>query len=74
MKWMKYPDEKPQLKMGEWSRNVIVYGSPQCGSHSSDWQVMEAVFVEEDYFEFGEYSCPIDVSHWMPFPEPPEKE
>ncbi len=52
---------------------VLVFGSPTCGTHDDDPAVMEARYnIKENYFEFGEYDCGIDVTHWMPLPEPPE--
>ena len=70
-KWIKCSDQLP--KSDVWRKSVIIYGSPQCGTHSADWQVMEAFYLKEDKsFEFGEYDCPIEVTHWMPLPPPPK--
>ena len=70
--WIKCSDRLPKIE--EWRSTFIVYGSPKCGSHCNDFQVMEAYYRREDKcWEFGEYDCPINVTHWMPLPKPPEE-
>jgi uncharacterized protein DUF551 len=68
--WIKFPENKP---VHDWvNSRFIVYGSPSCGTHSEDMIVMEASYRKDGYFEFGEYDCNIDVTHWMPLPSPPK--
>lgn len=72
MEWVSVKDRLPQKEPSRYRSRIIVYGSPSCGTHSSDFDVMEAYYHEDGYFEFGEYDCGIDVTHWMPLPKPPK--
>jgi len=70
-KWIKCTERLPIIE--DYRKAFIVYGSPSCGSHSSDFCVMEAYYHKDGYFEFGEYDCSILVTHWMKLPEPPKE-
>lgn len=67
--WNKYPDIKPD---SEGVYRLIVFGTPTCGTCRPVKQVREARY-RDGYFEFGEYDCSINVTHWMLFPEPPKE-
>ncbi len=73
MNWIKCSDKLPELN-DNYRTCVIVYGTPTCGTCGSKTQVMEAYYNRKGYFEFGEYDCGIDVSHWMPLPDAPRDE
>lgn len=67
MEWNKFADIKPPNRS-----RLIVFGTPTCGTCQPTKQVKEARY-EEGYFEFGEYDCSIEVTHWMELPCPPEE-
>ena len=71
MKWMNVKDELPK-KQGSY----LLFGKATCGTHSEIPRVTEGKWYSpyengNPDFEFGEYSCSIDVSHWMEMPDPP---
>lgn len=69
--WIKCGDRLPDEP--KYRDNYIVYGYPTCGTHSEDKIVMEAFYIGDGHFEFGEYDCGIEVSHWMPLPKAPNE-
>lgn len=72
MKWISAKERLPDV--AEWRDRFIVYGTPTCGRCGDEPTVMEAKFYKEkNCFEFGEYDCGIDVTHWMPLPEAPKE-
>lgn len=75
MQWIKYPENKPQLKLDEYSRNFIVFGTPTCGTCGCLKEVREAKYIRVyECFQFGEYDCGIEVTHYMEMPEPPNED
>lgn len=73
MNWISVKHRLPVVEENLYHTRVIVFGSPTCGTHGSDWEVMEANYSERDGFYYGEYDCFIEVSHWMPLPPVPKK-
>jgi hypothetical protein len=71
MNWISVKDQLPEIN--QYRESFIVYGSPQCGNHCCHFQVMESYFTREGVWEFGEYDCQIEVTHWMPLPKPPQE-
>lgn len=51
---------------------ILAYGIPKCGTHR-EIPVIEFCLYEEGDFRFGEYSCFLETTHWMPLPSPPEE-
>ena len=65
--WIKSSERLPDEE-----GDYIVYGIPTCISCWKEWRVREATWkMKNKSFEFGEYDCPLEVSHWMPLPEKP---
>lgn len=73
--WISVKDRLPPA-----NSHLILYGKPMCDTHSPDPAVLEGRYWSrnlddsEMHFEFGEYDCWIEVSHWMPLPTPPAEE
>jgi len=67
MEWISVKEKLP-----EDHADCIVYGIPTCGSCGEYARVVQARFRKER-FEFGEYDCGIETTHWMPLPEPPKE-
>ena len=71
--WISVKDRLPEPCCG---KRFLAYGRPQCGSHPEDFVIEFCVYEKTAnghcYFSFGEYDCSIDVTHWMPLPEPPK--
>lgn len=54
---------------------ILIYGSAACTTCSKLPKAREGRYCQSGSyigFEFGEYDCPCDVTHWMPLPEPPK--
>ena len=64
--WIKVEDELPEHR-----QYVLAYGSPTCGTHSPDIVIEFCLYTTRDGFEFGEYDCGFDATHWMKLPSPP---
>lgn len=77
--WIKFNERTPSEKECDSNHHrFLVYGIPTCPlgcywrqSCDGIWSVREARWKEQE-FEFGEYDCPINVTHWMPLPEKPD--
>ncbi len=68
MKWINVKDELPQPSYGT---RILAYGiSPRC-SCASHPQIEFCRYSDEKIFEFGEYDCPFEATHWMPLPGAP---
>lgn len=66
MEWISVKDRLPE------ETDCIVYGTPTCGATcGTNPIVTQARHREGQEFEFGEYDCGIEVTHWMPLPTPP---
>lgn len=68
MKWIKCSERLPSSR-----DRVLAYGCAACGTCSPTIKVQFCMWDPEDGFEFGEYDCPFDATHWMPLPNPPEE-
>ena len=75
MEWISVEDRMPE----ESTDKILLYGSPTCGACSPRKTIVQGRYSStyEDRtdlrFAFGEYDCSIDVTHWMPMPEPPKE-
>lgn len=63
MEWISIKDRLPESN----SVGILIYGSATCGTCDSYPQVREGRYRNE-LFEFGEYNCTCNVTHWMPLP------
>lgn len=74
MEWISVKDRLPLKGRKDTGRLVcIVYGFDPTIIHQEKW-VLEAYYDSiRDCFEYGEYDCPLEVTHWMPLPEPPKE-
>lgn len=69
MEWISVKDAMPGI--GE---RVLGYGRAECGTCCEDKMVRECRrHYKNQCFEFGEYDCPFNITHWMPLPEPPRE-
>lgn len=67
-KWINVTDRLPEKS---YSSRVLAYGFPTrrpCGLEER----IEFCKFDENGFEFGEYDCGFDATHWMPLPPPPK--
>lgn len=62
---------KNRLPEDSYSKRVLAYGIPACGNCGETQQVQFCNYQAKNGFEFGEYDCPFDATHWMPLPSPP---
>jgi len=68
MEWIKVTDQLPK----EYER-VLAYGKSLCGScHLFEDKVIEYCVFKKGEFEFGEYQCPFEPTHWTPLPSTPK--
>ncbi len=66
--WISVKDRLPESYT-----TILIYGQATRCSCSKDFKVREGRYKEHGDFEFGEYDCPCNVTHWMPLPEPPNE-
>jgi len=70
MEWINIKDRLPEENV-----DCLVYGCAECGTHDPTPCVREgrlAIYSNgNSSFEFGEYNCSINATHWMPLPKPP---
>lgn len=66
MNWIETKDSLPNDH-----EDVIVYGKNTCCG-IDEAEVVIARFLERNGFEYGEYSCSMEVTHWMKLPEKPD--
>jgi hypothetical protein len=65
--WISVKDRLPE----KYSR-VLAYGIAECRTCDAKPMVRECRYsARKEGFEFGEYDCPLDASHWIPMPEAP---
>lgn len=70
MEWVSVKDRLPANN--EDGERILAYGIPRCGN-CGKWIRIEFCKYHEDIFQYGEYSCPLDATHWMKLPEPPKE-
>ena len=63
---------KERLPTDDYSTHYLVYGIPACGTCEAIKTIQFASYLEDKGFVYGEWNCPIDVSHWME-PKPPKE-
>jgi hypothetical protein len=68
MNWISIKDRLPSES--SWKR-FLAYGIPSCQTCEKTKQVQFCRYYEGQ-FEFGEYDCTFDATHWMPLPSPPD--
>lgn len=75
MNWINVKERLPDSINRNNGRIVcIAYGFDPLSYHKEKW-VLEAYYdSERNCFEYGEYDCPLEVTHWMPLPEPPKED
>lgn len=70
MKWIDIKDQKPEHK-----QRVLISGRQMVGSREP--VIMTAVYYAEDRHNkegwIYNHCITLDVTHWMPLPEPPVK-
>ncbi len=70
MEWISVKDRLPDPSSLEY---VLAYGIPTChGDCERKLQIQFCRYSEDEGFEFGEYDCGLDTTHWMPLPDPPK--
>ena len=71
MKWIKVEDQLPEKYI-----RVLAYGyGIGCGCLGTDELAIQFCRLDRNgNFEFGEYDCGLNATHWMPLPEPPKQE
>ncbi len=70
MNWIKVEDQLPETGRSR-SNAVIGYGCTQLGSPSNTFEVMECYYTKDGYWEYGEFDCYVNVTHWIPLPDKP---
>jgi len=66
--WISVKEQPPKE---EYEKRILAYGIPKCGTHPEKL-VIEFCRYYKGLFEFGEYDCPLEATHWMNLPEPPK--
>ena len=73
MEWISVKDRLPVS--GGPSTNYLVYGITTCESCKTTPSVFEATWRRTAReFEYGEFDCGVDATHWMPLPDAPRKD
>ncbi len=71
--WISVKDRLPISE--NLSTRYIVYGTCDCGKCHKEKSVFEVRWRRKaKEFEYGEYDCSVDATHWQPLPEPPKEE
>ena len=65
--WISVKDKIPEE---HYSNRFLAYGIPVCGTCAPDLQIQFCRYYE-DHFEYGEYDCVFEATHWMKLPNPP---
>lgn len=68
MNWIKSSEHLPKEYIP-----ILIYGAATCGGNCSRLPMVREGIYRSGKFEFGEYDCSCDVTHWMPLPEPPKE-
>lgn len=68
MKWVSVKDRLPETLV-----RVVVWGTSKCHCGNREGYYLAEYFADYDRWEYGEYSCRIEVTHWM-IPEKPKNE
>lgn len=72
MNWISVKDRLPKLKDGK-SEQILVYGK----SEDDEYIITKAIFYSNEFDECWESGDlregHLDVTHWMPLPEPPKE-
>ena len=75
MEWISIKDRLPEDDNNRLKR-ILAYGTPTCcGNCEAIPQIQFCVYnrsKQEEGFTYGEYSCGLDATHWMPLPDFPK--
>jgi hypothetical protein len=63
---------KDRLPEEDCEKRMLAYGCAECdGACNHEPHVQFCIYYTKG-FRFGEYDCPLNATHWMPLPNPPE--
>jgi hypothetical protein len=66
--WIKVKERLPP----EDGKRILAWGVPACGTCAAFDQIQLCLY-SDGRFDFGEWECIFEATHWMPLPEAPNE-